>query len=127
MTKRQNCHQIWYRQIHFRSEIIAAEFRRSAEKDHVWQSLSPTELLNCWGFEGVGIEIEIGGEWFWKGALNPFRTMNYHDDQINNPVVPPKILLHKKNTKGLELFLWISCIYSLMSQQDKNAWDKLVR
>ena len=34
-------------------------------------------------------------------------------------VVPPRILLHKKNTKGLKVFLWISCIYSLMSQQVK--------
>ena len=36
-----------------------------------------------------------------------------------NTVVPPKILIHKENTKGLKVFFWISCIYSLMSQQDK--------
>ena len=43
-------------------------------------------------FDGIG--------WFvGRGVLIPLRTMNYHDDKMHNTVVPPKILLHKKNTK----------------------------
>ena len=58
--------------------------------------------------------------WLWKGDSDLFQHMNYHDDKMYNTVVPPKILLHKKNKKGLKVFLWILCIYSLMSQQDKT-------
>ena len=36
--------------------------------------------------------------------------MNYYDDKMYNRVVHPIILLHKKNTEGLKVFLWISCI-----------------
>ena len=65
---------------------------------------------------GVGIKIESGclqkGVFdFEKGALIPFRTMNYHGDKIYNRVAPTKISLHK-NMKGLKVFLWISCICS---------------
>ena len=39
--------------------------------------------------------------------------------KMYNTVLPSKILL-QENTKGLKAFLGISCIYSLMSQQDKK-------
>ena len=50
------------------------------------------------------------------GVLTPFLTLNDHDDKIYNTVVPPKILLHKKNTKGLKVFFY----GYPMSQQDKT-------
>ena len=47
-------------------------------------------------------------------------SMNHHDDKMYNTVVPPKMLLHKKNAKGFNVFLWISCMFNLISQQDKT-------
>ena len=56
---------------------------------------------------------------FEKGVLTPFPTVNYNDDKINSTVVPPKILLHKNNTKKVEGIFVVTCIYSIMSRQDK--------
>ena len=69
---------------------------------------------SIFGFSG-GFRIKIE-----RGILTPFRTMNCHDGKMYNPVVTTKILPHEKNTKGWKVFLWISCIYNLMSQQDQT-------
>ena len=65
----------------------------------------------------VGIKIEnevyknVGVD-FERGVLTLFCTMHYHDGKMYNTVVPPKMLLHKNNTKKLKIYLWIFCIYS---------------
>ena len=37
-----------------------------------------------------------------KGSSDPFRTVNYHDNKMYNTVVPPKILLHKKECERVQ-------------------------
>ena len=69
---------------------------------------------------GIAIEGSCRKGWldFERVVLTPFSLWTTWMTKCII-VVPPKILLHKKNTKGLKVFLWISCIYSLMSQQIK--------
>ena len=93
----------------------------------------PPSCLIVWFLRGMGergrgsgIGIKLGEEcrrkWldFERVIPIPFRIMNNHDHKMFHAVVPPKIPIHKRNLKGLKVFLYISCIYSLMSQQIKT-------